>query len=595
MVYPFESPTRELKSLDGVWKLRFSPDARNGKNTAPGRAPRGAVEVAVPGSINEQVVDRKEYLTMDRVRYFKEFYVPASWSGKRLFLRFGSVTRRAVVYLNGMKLGMHEGGHLPFEFEITKKGKPGRANLLVVDVDNVLNETTVPQGNIDPKVGGVASWRPGNLPNVHYDFFPFMGIDRPVMLYTTGPARLESLHLVTRRLRRATASVHASLRVSGRADTVRISCRELGLRHEIRLSGHSREIETRFTAKNVRPWSPQSPRLYTLRFEMVRGGEVIDTYDLPFGFRTIAVKKGSVLLNGKRIFLRGFGRHEDNTIHGRGLSLPHLVKDYRLMQWIGANSFRTSHYPYSDEDMYMADRLGFMVIDEVAANTLSMLAVQNKRARAKLAKNHMQQTAELIARDINHPSVIAWSLGNECETFHRQSVSYFTGMVRFAKSLDSSRPVTFVTNTGPANERCAHVFDIICLNTYPSWYTGCGKYEDIERMLAPAVEGLWKKYRKPILISEFGADTIPGVHSEHILMWTEEYQCAMIEQIIRVAEKYPYVFGTHIWNLADFKVGQHPGRAVNNWKGVFTRERQPKMAAHEIRRLWRGTGRVVGA
>jgi beta-glucuronidase len=106
-------------------------------------------------------------------------------------------------------------------------------------------------------------------------------------------------------------------------------------------------------------------------------------------------------------------------------------------------------------------------------------------------------------------------------------------------------------------------------------------------MMKPSIEGFWKKYRKPILISEFGADTIPGLHNEHNLMWSEEFQVEMINRILDISEEYPYVCGAHVWNFADFKVGQHTGRIILNWKGVFTRDRHPKMVAHEIRKRWR--------
>jgi beta-glucuronidase len=100
------------------------------------------------------------------------------------------------------------------------------------------------------------------------------------------------------------------------------------------------------------------------------------------------------------------------------------------------------------------------------------------------------------------------------------------------------------------------------------------------------LRGFWEKYQKPILISEFGADAVAGMHSEYPLMWSEEYQVEMIERVLDRAARYPFVIGTHVWNFADFKVGQHPGRALLNHKGVFTRDRAPKLAAHALRRRW---------
>jgi beta-glucuronidase len=262
-----------------------------------------------------------------------------------------------------------------------------------------------------------------------------------------------------------------------------------------------------------------------------------------------------------------------------------LVKDLGLLRWVGANSFRTSHYPYAEETLRQADRHGILVIDETAANTLSMRAVAEPAARAALLAAHRSQIEELIERDANYACVVAWSLGNECET-ELESGDYYGQLVRHAKHLDATRPVLFVVNSDPAAERAAHDFDLIGVNLYPAWYSDCGKLEAIEPALERALGGFWERFKKPILICEFGADAVAGMHSEYPLMWSEEYQAELLERVLDAAARHPYVIGTHVWNFADFKVGQHPGRVMLNHKGVFTRDRAPKMAAHTLRRRW---------
>jgi beta-glucuronidase len=244
----------------------------------------------------------------------------------------------------------------------------------------------------------------------------------------------------------------------------------------------------------------------------------------------------------------------------------------------------------------LADREGIIVISETAANTLSMKAVADLAKKAKLLAEHKRQITELMERDYNFASVLFWSLGNECETYYPEGDDYFPELVRHARTLDNSRPVTMVVNSARAeDERNAHLFDLLMLNTYPSWYVKCGKYEEIDGLLRPFLEGFHAKYKKPILVSEFGADTIPGLHSEYNLMWSEEFQFEMLRRVIDIAEEYPFVFGTHVWNLCDFRVGQHTGRIINNWKGVFTRDRTPKMAAHLLRERWKGQDGRRGA
>lgn len=587
MLFPLETLTRELKSLDGLWDLYFDKNKEGQKKKFFVNPPTDTIEIAVPASINEQIVDRQSYLYMDWVWYFKEFIVPMSWKKeKRVFIRLGSATFRADVYLNGKLLGSHEGGYSPFEFEITKLAKFGEKNLLSIRIDNILDATTIPQGNL-PSIGGVTSWRTDNYPNVHYDFFPFTGIHRPVVLYATNSSKIENIKVTTLSLSQSKVKADLKMTFSGEADKLEVSIDELKFQKVISVAKGSSEITSKFELSDVTPWSSENPKLYDIDFKLIKNGEVSDVYTLPFGFRTIKVKGGKLLINDKQIFLRGFGKHEDLNVIGKGMNYPYMVKDRELMDWIGANSFRTSHYPYSEEIMHMADRHGWYIIDEVAANTLSMMSVRDPKLKAKLSANHKQQTKELIDRDYNHPCVITWSLGNECETMIAEGKGYFKDLVAYAKTIDQSRPVTFVLNSGYKDELEADVFDIIAINRYPSWYGHCGKYEDIEKILAPTIEGFWKRFKKPILIAEFGADAVTGLHSEYNLMWSEEYQVEMLKRVIDLSEKYPYVCGTHVWNFADFKVGQHTGRIILNWKGVFTRDRHPKLAAHELRKRWK--------
>jgi beta-glucuronidase len=374
MLYPIDSITREKRALDGIWKLCFDSRREGVKRKYFVKRPQNLIDIAVPASINEQIIDRKQYNHMDWVWYFSNFIVPNTWKGKRIFIRIGSANYRADVYLNGKKLGSHEGGYMPFEFDITRKVDYSQPNNLTIRIDNLLTETTVPQGNINPKVGGVAAWRVDNWPNVHYDFFPYTGIHRPVVLYATNKSRLEKIRLTAKQINGSIARVNALFECSGRAQSLEMSIKEIGFKQKIKLSRGS--VVTNLAIKKIVSWSPKKPRLYDIQLDLINDGEIVDRYVIPFGFRTVRIQKGKVLLNNKPVFFKGFGRHEDINVIGKGLNLPYIVKDYELMEWIGANSYRTSHYPYSEEMMFMADRRGFLVIDETAANTLSMLAVK---------------------------------------------------------------------------------------------------------------------------------------------------------------------------------------------------------------------------
>jgi len=318
---------------------------------------------------------------------------------------------------------------------------------------------------------------------------------------------------------------------------------------------------------------------------------------LKVGIRTIYVQGNQILLNGTPVKLNGFGRHEDFIASGKGLNLPLLVKDYQLMRWTGANSYRTSHYPYSEEEMQLADREGFLIIDEIPAVSLQFVDDDNIAVRQRLC---LQQLDELIARDKNHPSVLMWCVANEpmtqrlnltaAETLTEPSVAkgkdFLDNLMHHVRELDPSRLVTLVTLAGsPASwvEQC----DVICMNRYWGWYVLGGEMDKALAALEQELDAAWKTWRKPVILTEFGADTLAGMHGHPNLMWTEEYQAEYIRGHLRVAAEKDYIAGMQVWNFADFAAVQSILRVGGlNMKGVFTRIRTPKMAAHVLREFW---------
>jgi beta-glucuronidase len=332
----------------------------------------------------------------------------------------------------------------------------------------------------------------------------------------------------------------------------------------------------------VASWSPETPHLYDLSVELVQAGQVTDSHSLKTGIRTIAVEGDQLLLNGRPVHLQGFGRHEDFPVVGRGYLPALIVKDYALMRWTGANSFRTSHYPYSEPMLDLADQLGFLVIDEIPAVGL-YFREDGLEKRTALCRRYVQ---ELVQRDRNHPSVIMWSLANEPHSASPLARSFFGQLCRDAKALDPTRPVTVVSFLGagePAFEFC----DVLCLNRYLGWYSQPGNLDEALPLLSAELDALHAQSGKPIILTEFGADAIPGQHAQPPEMFSEEYQADLLERYIQLLRQKPYVAGEHVWNLCDFKTSQGILRPAGmNYKGVFTRERRPKLAAHRLKALW---------
>jgi beta-glucuronidase len=590
MLYPQQNELRNLFDLNGIWDFQTDPDG-NGEAAGWSRGLPNPQPIAVPGSWNEQYGDLRDYLGL--AWYARSFCVPAAWQGSRVRLRVGSAVYRAEVWINGHKVGLHDGGHLPFEFDITDHLNWENENQLAISVENELKPTRVPPGN----VGGGAFALMGSYPAASYDFFPYAGIHRPVILYSVPQQRIEDV-TVTTEIDGSIGRVRVVVEQSGDGGACHLHLKDDASSLETTVEFDGSRAEAIFDVADARLWSPADPHLYQLTVSLIDDGLPVDRYRLDIGIRTVEVKGDKILLNGQPIFLKGFGRHEDFAVSGRGLNLPLLVKDYSLLKWIGANSYRTSHYPYSEEEMRMADREGILIIDESPAVGLFFESSDADIAtRLDLCKTQMR---ELIARDKNHPSVIMWSVANEPfppDMMRRfssheplpvdpKTTRFFEELIGLTRDLDPSRLVTLVGIHGTPHDWHA-LTDVVCINRYYGWYSQGGQLDQGLAILARELDALHAALGKPVMICEFGADTIPGAHAEPAELWSEEYQVLMLEGYLDAADARPFMVGMHIWNFADFKTGQGNRRVGGyNYKGVFTRDRRPKMAAHMLKKRW---------
>lgn len=595
LLYPHGSATRSTRDLSGLWRFRLDPDAQ-GEGARWFDGLPDARMIPVPSSWNELFDDARNYT--DAAWYETEFHIDPAWSGRALVLRFGSAVYRAKVWLNGRLLGEHSGGHLPFAFDLAGAARFDGPNRLSVLVENTLRRDRVPA---IPDMATARFWVE-EYPQTTYDFFPYSGLHRPVLLCALPAAHVHDVTVTTTRAGRdglVDVEVVASGGWSGPA--------------RLTLSGGPRPVvaaltlaggkgRARLRVPGARLWSPTDPFLYRLTVAL-GGAAPIDEYPLDIGIRTIEVDGDRLLLNGKPVELRGFGKHEDFFLHGRGLDLPVLVRDFELLKWIGANSFRTSHYPYSEEAMMLADRYGFLVIDETPGVSLAFSdpdpIIEARRVALRAALD------ALVRRDKNHPCVIMWSVANEPLTrpFHLYNDSppdavakgtrFFADIFARVRALDPSRPATLVSVHGGPPEWMA-LGDVICTNSYNGWYALSGKKVEAEAALDKEIGALRARHPgKPVLFTEFGADAIAGLHDQPATMWTEEYQAELVGIYLRTLAKYPFVIGAHPWAFADFRTSQSTMRvAATNYKGAFTRDRRPKLVAHALRERW--TGRKVG-
>ena len=601
MLYPQTNAARTVLSLDGIWDFHTAGATDYPAEWTAAPMP-DAVPMAVPASYNEQNDELGLRGHYGWVVYQRTIEAPA-WlaAAPRVTLRFDAATHAADVYLNGEKLGSHVGGFLPFEFDVTGKLRAG-ANLLAVAIDNRVNQHTLPVGN----EGGVAffgsdnagipsveegkRWAaehtPANAPN--FDFFNYAGLNRHVELEATPAAHIADVAIATKAIggEGGAATIGYTVDVAGDgADpaSVKVAIFDGTGAQVAEGTGAAGEIEV--PAAHL--WNPGAAYLYTAVVTLGEG-DGADEYRQTFGIRTVEVRDRRFLINGKPFYFKGFGKHEDSYFHGRGTDQALNVKDVALIHWLGANSFRTSHYPYADNMYDLCDREGIVIIDEVPAVGMSA-AQYTDRAFHEM---HAQTLRDLIARDKNHPSVVMWSIANEPwydqgGQDSRNALDYFTPLKDLVHAEDpQGRPATVVCcQNNYLNDLVTRTMDVVCLNRYCGWYNLSGNLDAACHALNVELD-FWEGIDKPVMFTEYGADTVEGVHGVHGEMFTEEYQREYYARMDAEFDKREWIVGEQLWNFADFSTIQGPMRVEGNRKGILTRDRQPKMAAHFLRDRW---------
>lgn len=595
MLKPKMTPTRELVNLDGTWL--FGIDTRLGDEPWSGTLST-PLEAAVPASYNDLFVDEEIRNHVGWVYYQRIVQVPRGWTQERVLLRFDAATHAARVYVDDALVGEHVGGYTPFSVDITDRVAAGTAFRLTVAVSGDLTNETIPPGKIEVGMTG----KP--VQTYFHDFYNYAGLARSVWMYTTPLARIEDV-VVTTAIDGATGSVAYEIEVEG-AGHARVTLRDADGVMVASGDGASGVLRV----ADVTLWKPGAAYLYDLTVELLDGGALVDSYTLPVGVRTVEVRGAQFLINGEPFYFTGFGKHEDTPVRGKGHDDAYLVHDFQLMEWIGANSFRTSHYPYAEEVLEFADRHGVVVIDETAAVGLNLGILggmsgtppfptfSEQYANSATQAAHAQHLRELITRDRNHPSVVMWCLANEPASNEDGAREYFEPLVNLARELDSTRPLSYalVMFATFQNDQIIDLFDVVCMNRYYGWYVASGDLATAETYLTGDIQGWIERTGKPIMMTEYGADTMEGLHSVHTQVWTEEYQRDYLAMNHRVFDRFPEFVGEQIWNFADFATTNAIHRVGGNKKGVFTRDRRPKSVAFDLRARWSGlAGRKPGA
>ena len=543
----------------GYYDYRFEP-SQNGyfKNAKP-KSPSDLIEydfdtsaqLDVPGDWNSQ--DQK-LLFYEGTIWYKRSFDYQKKPGTRLFAYFGGANYLADVYLNGQKIGRHEGGFTPFNFEITSLVRD-KDNFLIVKVDNKRRRDAVP--------------------TVNTDWWNYGGLTRDVRLIEVPETFIQDYFVQLKKGSQDEVAGWVRLGAGG-ARTVTVAIPEAGAKQTVTTDAAG-YAPISFKAR-LNLWSPESPKLYEVKLES--GTETVTDW---IGFRTVETRGSDILLNGKPIFLRGICIHEESPLRGgRAFSSD----DARmLLTWakeLGCNFVRLAHYPHNENMIRMADQMGIMVWSEIPVYWTILWDNPGTLANAT------NQLTENITRDRNRASVILWSVANETPVGEARN-NFLRKLIDQARQLDPTRLLTAANErhysdptTQVIDDPISQYLDVLGCNEYVGWYDGPPEKADTLKWKVPD--------NKPLIISETGGDALFGYHGEKNVRWTEEYQKDLYDHQLAMLRKIPTLRGLSPWILTDFRSPRRPLPRIQdfyNRKGLISSRGERKQAFYVLQKFYR--------
>jgi hypothetical protein len=341
------------------------------------------------------------------------------------------------------------------------------------------------------------------------------------------------------------------------------------------------EVEAGMLLTNPKVWSPESPELYLIRCLVVNlegaAAGVVDEYDFQSGFRKVGVSKGDIMLNGKRLVLKGVTWYEDHPLTGSALSAEELEKDVVLMKNLGANTIRIANHPPDPALLSLCDRYGLMVMEEIPLCN-APASVLAEEAFLDLAGATMK---EMILRDRNHPSVLAWGLGDEFDSSAPVARPFVESLVGTVRSLDD-RP-TYFGSRMLARDVCSSLVDIAAVNVYTS---------DVKTFKAELEEWRDAHRAQPILVTRFGCEVQQGNRNGYSDPLSQQAQARYYLQRFDILRALDYDGGI-IWSFNDWR-GDRPSLTVRSgdpWEhtmGLVSARRDKRLAYDAVRAIFHG-------
>ena len=509
----FVTEQQKTLSLNGLWKFNFN-ESVEGRTTgfeAPAYDDSSWGRMPVPGMWELNGYGDPLYLNIGYAwrghyrnnppyppaeknhvgQYRRTFSIDKSWIGTQICLCIGSATSNVRVWINGKPAGYSEDSKLEARFDITKLVRAGE-NTIALEVFR---------------------WCDGSYLE-DQDFWRFSGIARGIYVYSRPKDQIVDVRLTAG----MDGSFSTDVQVTPGIKMVQV--RVLDREGRV-VTGAALDYVTKFAKYKVsfvgkvegaQPWSAEVPYLYTMEVSAFDGNSLIERTSIPFGFRTVQIRDGQLLVNGQPVLIKGADRHEISPERGYVVSEAEMLRDIRIMKELNINAVRTCHYPDDPLWLSLCDKYGLYVVDEANIESHGMgYGKESLAHRPDFKAAHLVRDQRMVMRDINHPSVIIWSMGNEAGDGEN-----FTACYNWIKSFDPTRPVQYERAEGGANT------DINC----PMYATP----RECERMVSgrPA---------KPLIQCEY-AHAMGNSMGNFKEYW----------DLIR---KYPCFQGGFIWDFAD--------------------------------------------
>lgn len=541
LVNTYDGARPTTVSFDAGWRFHLG-DATGAQATTYDDSSWTALDVphdwsiSLPFTQNSPAGAGGGYLNGGVGWYRKTFTLPASSAGQKLFVQFDGVYMDSTVYLNGTQVGARPYGFSSFECDLTANAKPGAANVLAVRVNNQQPSSR---------------WYSGS------------GIYRHTWLKTVNPVRVAYTGEVVTTPQVSTSSATVSIAVTIQNDsasdqsvTVASSVGDptgagVGAATSPATSvaaGKTATVTQTVTVSNPKLWSPASPAMYAVVTAVSAGGNVVDTYTTPFGIRSFAFSATSgFTLNGAPLKINGTCNHHDLGALGAAVNTRAMEKRLQQLKSMGVNGLRTSHNPPAPEFLDLADRLGFLVMDEAfdcwdqAKNTYDYARFFTKWSATDIG--------DMVMRDRNHPSVVIWSIGNEIQDSNNATVAQ--GLIAAVKAKDTTRAIGQAFAQASPGAAVAPMEDVVGLNYAPYTYDSLHSSNPTWKFFASESSSAVRSrgvYKTPVTSNVLtSSDNQCSSYDNSVVSWGTSAEGSWSSVNTR-----PFIAGEFIWTGFDY-------------------------------------------